>query len=73
MPTTYAVQSGDSLSRIARTHGITLAELLKANPQFGVGGRDPDLIYPNEEIDIPEQSSFSSEANVKTGRTECRA
>lgn len=54
---TYIVQRGDTLSRIAASHGITLNELLAANPQFSTGGRNPNLIYPDEIVNIPEAGS----------------
>lgn len=44
----YTVVSGDTLSGIARKHGITLAALLKLNPSI----KNPDLIYPGQKIRI---------------------
>lgn len=55
----YTVQRGDTLSGIARAHGITLRELLAANPQFTQSGRNPDLIYPGENVVIPETGPAS--------------
>ena len=55
---TYAVQSGDSLAKIASSHGITLSALEAANPQLGpVSGRDWKLIHPSEQVMIPDGSS----------------
>jgi hypothetical protein len=46
---TYTVQDGDSMSRIAEGHGVTLAALEAANP----GVTDDDEIFPGEQINIP--------------------
>ena len=59
----YTVQRGDCLSRIARDHGVTLAELLEANPQFTQDGRNPNLIYPGETVVIPGESAFPAGSN----------
>lgn len=34
LPKTYTVHAGDSLSAIARAHGMTLAQIEKLNPQY---------------------------------------
>ena len=49
----YTIQRGDTLSAIAKQHGVSLSALLAANPQV----RNPDLIYPGEHLDIPHGSS----------------
>jgi len=46
---TYIVKKGDTLWDIAQRFGVSLEELLKANPQI----KNPDLIYPGQEIRIP--------------------
>jgi LysM repeat protein len=48
--TSYTVQDGDTLSDIAFNNGISIQDLLDANPDIA----DPDLIYPADEIVIPE-------------------
>lgn len=48
--TIYVVQSGDNLSGIARQHGVTLQEILAANPEID----DPTRISVGQEIRIPE-------------------
>jgi len=60
----YQVASGDSLFRISKVHGITIGELLAANPQLTPAhGRDPNLIYLGEYIVIPKPQ-FSEQSNV---------
>ncbi|MBM7542450.1 SafA/ExsA family spore coat assembly protein [Amphibacillus cookii] len=46
---TYYVQPGDTLWKIAVRYQIGVTEIIEANPQLD----DPDLIYPNDEIKIP--------------------
>jgi LysM repeat protein len=48
--TIYIVQSGDNLSGIAQQHGVTLQEILAANPEI----TDPTRISVGQEIRIPE-------------------
>ncbi len=45
----YTVQKGDSLSKIAKAHSISLNAIIKANPQI----ENVDLIYPNQKINLP--------------------
>jgi LysM repeat protein len=48
------VQEGDSLTRIAAAHGVTLADLESANQALGpAGGRDWNLIHPGERVSVP--------------------
>jgi len=71
MSTTYTVKHGDSLARIAKAQGVTLGELLKANPQLFANGRHPHLIHAGDTVTIPERSAFSRHNNLKTGTMEC--
>lgn len=48
----YQVKKGDTLSKIAREHNTTVAELVNFN-----GIENANLIYPNQSIDIPEEFS----------------
>src|SRR5216110_1189595 len=51
----YVVRSGDSLSKIASGHNVSLAALEAANPQLGpLSGRNWKLIHPNEQVMIPD-------------------
>jgi LysM repeat protein len=45
----YLVKSGDSLTRIARSYGLTLEKLLAANPQID----DPNKLLRGELVIIP--------------------
>lgn len=47
---TYTVKRGDTLGGIARRFGVSLSDLVEANPQI----TDPDLIFPGQVIEIPE-------------------
>ena len=55
----YTVGRGDNLTKIARANGESLDQLLAANPQFTSGGRNPNLIYPGDQISFgqPAQSA----------------
>lgn len=46
---THTVQPGDSLSKIAKAHGVSLQQVIAANPQV----KNPDLIHPREVINLP--------------------
>lgn len=50
---TYTVKAGDTLSRIAAQNGLTLAQLLQANPQIS----NPDSINAGEIINLPNGST----------------
>lgn len=45
----YVVQPGDTLFRIGRRFGVTVQQLLAANPQI----TDPNLIFPGQIINVP--------------------
>jgi LysM repeat protein len=45
----HVVARGETLGAIARGAGLSLAEVLRANPQV----RNPDVIYPGDRIAIP--------------------
>ena len=55
---TYTVVRDDSLSAIAAAHGLTLAEVEAANPQFGpVAGRNWSLIHSGERVTLPDPNA----------------
>ena len=58
---TYNVKPGDTLSKIATRNGITLAQLLQANPQI----KDPNRINVGDAINLPDSAS-----GVPAGSTE---
>ena len=49
----YRVQSGDTLTAIAHAHGVSLAELERANPDI----HHPDLIRTGQAIRIPSNAT----------------
>lgn len=64
---THIVQYGDTLSQIALSNGVSLQQLVAANPQV----LNPDLIYPNDRISLPTggdaETSGASAAPASTG------
>lgn len=46
----YTVKKGDYLIRIAREKGVTLQQLMEANPQIS----NPNLIHPGQSINVPD-------------------
>ncbi len=60
---TYTVVRGDTLTKIARKHGVSLSELLLQNPQI----KNPNLIFVGQEIMIKNSNGNSeySTTNVQ--------
>lgn len=58
-PITYIVKDGDTLSSIARAHGITLEELMAAN-----GLRDPNRIAVGQVLVLPIMEASEGELTV---------
>ena len=50
---TYTVRAGDTLSKIAMRNGVTLAQLLAANPQV----KDPNKIRVGDVINVPNEAT----------------
>ena len=48
----YTIKRGDSLSRIATAHGMTLDKLLESNPDYRL---HPDRINVGDRIEIPDE------------------
>lgn len=59
---TYTVQRGDTMWKIAVKYQVGTGEIISANPQV----KNPDLIYPNQRLNIPtvSQSVLSYEEEV---------
>lgn len=56
----HTVKSGDSLYKIAKNHNITVEDILKLNHI-----PNPDLIYPGQEIVIPEPKEKAKTASTE--------
>jgi LysM repeat protein len=61
----YTIKPGDSLSTIARAHGLSLAELLAANPQRRA---NPDAIRVGDEVEIPDGATATAPSVPVTPR-----
>ncbi|MDE5416351.1 cell wall hydrolase [Alkalihalobacterium chitinilyticum] len=70
----YTVEKGDTMSKIAQDHGLTLKELAAANPQIN----NIDLIFVGQQINIhtnkksnnsPEPQNEVNKLNVSTETT----
>jgi len=48
---THIIKSGDNLSKIAKDNGLTLGQLLEANPQFKA---NPNAIKVGDQVTIPD-------------------
>lgn len=53
----YTVKSGENMSVIARSEGVTLGQLESANPQAGHPAGRFDIIWPGDELVIPGKSA----------------
>lgn len=53
---TYTVRSGDSLWKIAVKYRIGVKEIINANQQI----KNPDLIYPNQKVNVPNIDAIKS-------------
>jgi LysM repeat protein len=56
-PIVYVIKPGDFLNKIASAHGITLEELMAANPDI----KDPNKIVVGQRITIPAPSQAPPE------------
>lgn len=59
---TYTVQSGDSLSKIAKDYGVSYQSLISANPQIN----NPSVIQIGQVINIPTTGSVAEAAPAKS-------
>ena len=61
---TYTVRAGDTLSKIAMRNGVTLAQLLQANPQV----KDPNKIRVGDVINVPNDELTTENTRPLPGR-----
>ena len=54
---TYKIRPGDTLSKLAKRNGISLAQLLKANPQI----TNPDRIQVGQVVNLPDTSTETTQ------------
>ena len=52
----HRVVSGDTMWKLSRAYGVTLQSVIDANPHI----EDPDLIYPDDILEIPVGDELSS-------------
>jgi uncharacterized YkwD family protein/spore coat assembly protein SafA len=57
---TYTVQSGDSIWKIAVKYQVGMDEIIAANPQI----KNPSLIYPGQKLTIPTVTTATQENEV---------
>lgn len=57
---TYTVQSGDTMWKIANRYQVGISEIISANPQI----KNPALIYPGQKVTIPTVTSTTQENEV---------
>jgi LysM repeat protein len=57
-PAVYVIKKGDTLSKIATQHGLTLDQLMTANPQI----KDPNKITEGQQIVIPTPDAAGASA-----------
>ncbi len=65
--TTYTVRSGDTMGAIAARYGLTLAELIKLNPNAGHPAGNYDLILPGDILTLsgtPSATTTSASTGV---------
>lgn len=66
---TYAVQEGDTLSKIAKDRGVKLADLIAANPNI----KDPNLINIGQNLNIPGVPGQVSPTDTDIGLSAAKA
>lgn len=55
----YTVQKGDSLWTISKKYNVPFSEILRLNNHI----KNPDVIYPNDKITLPDGSTGTSTGN----------
>ena len=67
-PQVYVVAKGDTMSKIAKKFGVTIEEILAANPQI----KNPDKIGIGDEITIPlpvDENGFAPSDGTVVGES----
>ena len=63
---TYTVRRGDNLTRIARSYGISLNQLLELNPSYKRSkGGNPDLIKVGAKLRVPPKKRVNRQRQAK--------
>lgn len=57
--TTYTVQSGDSMWKIAVKYQVGVSEIISSNPQV----KNPALIYPGQKLTVPNLDAIKTQEN----------
>ncbi|NCF84412.1 MAG: LysM peptidoglycan-binding domain-containing protein [Verrucomicrobiaceae bacterium] len=57
---TYSIRSGDTLSRVARQHGVRVRDILRHNPQI----TDPNRLFIGQVIQIPVNKPAAHPVNA---------
>jgi len=55
---THTVAKGDTMSKIANQNNVSLKDLIESNPQI----KDPSLIKPGQDINLPAKTQTSANA-----------
>lgn len=59
------VRPGDTLSSISRAHGLSLEQVVKANPKI----RDPDALRPGQVVRLPSPDNGPRQITIQPGDT----
>lgn len=63
----YTIKSGDSLAAVAQRNGVSLQELLKANPQI----KNPNLVYAGQTVSMPSGGAKTGSLDgIKVSRSQ---
>jgi murein DD-endopeptidase MepM/ murein hydrolase activator NlpD len=62
---TYTVKPGDTLSKIAMRNGVTVPQLLQANPHV----KDPNMIKVGDVLNVPNDSTTTDNTQPLPSRT----
>ncbi len=68
-PLVYTVKKGDTLTKIAKAHGLTLDELLAANPAI----KNPNKVTEGQQIVIPLPSESAAAPAPSAARSPARS